>query len=193
MMSKKEFSIRNFKSTRGDSVVHQRHILLCEKYQTDSALAMITDSAEINGIDLQDPFRTTVFINNEMKVPFKIGVHKAVGGDHDFPNPGDLLCASLASCFESTVRMISNKLGIELFETKIRATAQVDVRGTLMIDKSVPVGFQSMHVDALIIAKNANEKLLNTLIKGAKHSCIVYQTIKVGFPITLHANIKIIN
>ena len=125
--------------------------------------------------------------------PFKIGVHKAVGGDHDFPNPGDLLCASLASCFESTIRMISNKLGIELIETKIKANAQIDVRGTLMIGKSVPVGFQSMHIEALIIAKNANEKRLETLIKGAKYSCIVYQTIKQGTPITLNADIKIIN
>lgn len=190
MVHKSEFSTRNLKSNRGDSVVHQRHTLLYDKYQIDAESAMITDSAEIFGIDLQDPFRTTVSINNEMKVPFRIGVHKAVGGDHDFPNPGDLLCASLASCFESTLRMISNKLGIQLFETKIRATAKVDVRGTLMIDKSVPVGFQSMHIDALIIAKNANEKLLNTLIKGAKHSCIVYQTIKKGTPITLDINIE---
>ena len=193
MMSRKEYSTKNLKSTRGGSVVHQRHILLNEKYRRDSASAWITDSAEVIGLNLQDPFRTTVSINDKMKVPFKIGVHKAVGGDHDFPNPGDLLCASLASCFESTIRLISNKLEIELIETKIRANAQVDVRGTLMIDKSVPVEFQSMHIDALIIAKNTNEKLLNTLIKGAKHSCIVYQTIKKGIPITLNADIKIKN
>lgn len=193
MMPRKEYPTKKLKFTRGGSVVHQRHILLNEKYRRDSASAWITDTAEVIGLDLQDPFRTTVSINGKMKVPFKIGVHKAVGGDHDFPNPGDLLCASLASCFESTVRMISNKLGIELFETKIRATAQVDVRGTLMIDKSVPVEFQSMHVDALIIAKNVDEKLLNTLIKGAKNSCIVYQTIKKGIPITLNTDLKIKN
>jgi uncharacterized OsmC-like protein len=126
-----------------------------------------------------------------MKTPFKIGVHKAVGGDHDFPNPGDLLCASLASCFESTIRLISNKLGINLIETKISATAQIDVRGTLMIDKSVPVEFQSMHINALVIAKNTNEKLLHVLIEGAERSCIVYQTIKKGIPISLNTNIQL--
>ncbi|EAR00335.1 OsmC family protein [Maribacter sp. HTCC2170] len=192
-MQSQEFSTRDLKSIKNSSVVHKRHLVLHEKYQKNPATAWITDSAEVNGINLQDPFRTKVSINNEMKVPFRIGVHKAVGGDHDFPNPGDLLCASLASCFESTVRMISNKLGIELFETKVRATAQVDVRGTLMIDKSVPVGFQSMHIDVLIIAKNTNEKLLHKLIEGAKRSCIVYQTIKKGIPITLNADVKIKN
>jgi uncharacterized OsmC-like protein len=192
-MYRKEYSTKNLKSTRDGSVVYQRHLVLNEKYLKDTTSAWITDSAGVIGINLRDPFRTTVSINDKMKVPFIIGVHKAVGGDHDFPNPGDLLCASLASCFESTIRLISDKLGIELIETKIRANAQVDVRGTLMIDKSVPVEFQCMHIDALIIAKNANEKLLNTLIKGAKHSCIVYQTIKKGIPITLNTDIKIKN
>lgn len=181
------------KSIKNSFVVHQRHLILHEKYQKYPVTAWITDSAEVIGINLQDPFRTTVSINDTMKIPFKIGVHKAVGGDHDFPNAGDLLCASLASCFESTIRMISNKLGVELIETKIRANAQVDVRGTLMIDKSIPVEFQSMHIDALLIAKNTNKKLLSTLIKGAKNSCIVYQTVKKGTPITLNADFRITN
>ena len=192
-MQSQEFSNRNLKSLKNSSEVHQRHLILHDKYQKNPTSAWITDSAQVVGINLSDPFRTSVSINDKMKIPFKIGVHEAVGGDHDFPNPGDLLCASLASCFESTIRMISNKLGIELYETKIKVTAQVDVRGTLMIDKSIPVGFQSMHIDALIIAKNTNEKLLNILIKGAKNSCIVYQTIKRGISITLNADFKINN
>jgi len=192
-MPNQEFSTKNTKSYKVTSIVHQRHLVLNEQYLKDSTSAWITDSAEVIGINLYDPFRTSVSINDKMKVPFKIGVHKAVGGDHDFPNPGDLLCASLASCFESTIRLISNKLKIELIETKINATAQVDVRGTLMIDKSVPVEFQSMHINALIISKNTNEKLLHKLIEGAKRSCIVYQTIKKGIPITLNAVVKIKN
>jgi uncharacterized OsmC-like protein len=192
-MQSQESQTRNLKSIKNSSVVHQRHLILYKEYQNNPASAIITDSSEVIGSNLQDPFRTSVSINDKMKVPFKIGVHKAVGGDHDFPNPGDLLCASLASCFESTIRMIANKLGIELYETKIKATAQVDVRGTLMMDKSIPVGFQSMHVEAVIIAKNTNEKRLNTLIKGAKDSCIVYQTIKRGVPITLNTDLKFTN
>ena len=192
-MQSQDFSTRNLQSIKNSSVVHQRHLILHEKYRKNPAAALITDAAVVIGINLHDPFRTSVTVNDKMKIPFKIGVHKAVGGDHDFPNPGDLLCASLASCFESTIRMISNKLGIELIETKIKANAYVDVRGTLMIDKSIPVEFQSMQIDALIRAKNTNEKLMNTLLKGAKQSCIVYQTIKKGLPITINTNIIIKN
>ncbi|MFH4968593.1 OsmC family protein [Gaetbulibacter sp. M240] len=189
-MPNQKLSTKNTKSVYDTSIVYQRHLVLNEKYLKDPASAWITDSAEIIGKNLHDPFRTLVSINDKMKVPFKIGVHKAVGGDHDFPNPGDLLCATLASCFESTIRMISNKLRIELIETKIKVNAQVDVRGTLMMDKSVPVGFQSMHIDAFIMAKNTNEKILHKLIEGAKLSCIIYQTIKKGIPITINSDVK---
>jgi len=192
-MPNQYFSSQSTKSIKDSSIVQKRHLVLYEKYQNDSTSAWITDSAEVVGMNLHDPFRTSVSINDKMKIPFKIGVHKAVGGDHDFPNPGDLLCASLASCFESTIRLIANKLKIKLIETKIYTTAQVDVRGTLMVDTSVPVEFQSIHIDALIIAKNTNEKLLHTLINGAKRSCIVYQTIQKGTPITLNTEVKIKN
>jgi uncharacterized OsmC-like protein len=177
-------------SSKNNSDVYQRQMALFQLYQHDPTLALITDSAEVIGTDLHDPFRTSVSINEKMQIPFKIGVHKAVGGDHDFPNPGDLLCAALASCFESTIRMISNRLGIQLTETRIKATAEVDVRGTLMIDKTIPVGFLSMHVEVVLVSDNINEKVLNTLLGAAKQSCIIYQTIKQGIPITLHTNFE---
>ena len=175
-MPNQYFSSKSTKSIKDSSIVHQRHLVLYEKYQNDSTSAWITDSAEVVGMNLHDPFRTSVSINDKMKIPFKIGVHKAVGGDHDFPNPGDLLCASLASCFESTIRLIANKLKIELIETKIYTTAQVDVRGTLMIDISVPVEFQSMHIDALktefvgVIALAAGEGSRVVLIANVSDS-----------------------
>lgn len=175
-------------TNKNNSVVYNRQMALAQKYHNDPALAQITDSSEVIGVNLQDPFRTLVSINEFMHVPFNIGIHKAVGGDHDFPNPGDLLCASLAACFESTLRMITNRLGIELTETKIKVTANVDVRGTLMLDTSVPVGFQSMHIDVVLIASNSNQKMLQTVIEASKRSCIIYQTLKQGIPISLNVS-----
>jgi len=167
------------------SELQQRQLQLNELYKSNSTLALITDSSEVIGINLHDPLRTSVSINDELRIPFNVGVHRAVGGDHDFPNPGDILCAALASCFESTIRMISNRLNIELLETRVKASAQIDVRGTLMIDKSIPVGFQTMHVDVVIVAQARSKNLLETLIRAAEHSCVIYQTIKQGIPITI--------
>jgi uncharacterized OsmC-like protein len=190
-MSNQKFSIKHsLEPKKNNSEVFQRQMVLAEMYQNDPSLALITDSSEVIGTNLHDPFRTLVSVNDKMQIPFKVGVHKAVGGDHDFPNPGDILCAALAACFESTVRMIANRLGIEIVETRVKASAKVDVRGTLMIDKSVPVGFQSMHLEVVLVTHNLNESLLNTLIGGAKHCCIVFQTIKQGIPTTLNVNFE---
>ena len=172
-----------------DSVVFQRHQRLAERYQGDPQQAMITDMAEIRGSNLDDPFRSEVTINDELQVPFRVGVHRAVGGDHDFPNPGDILCAALASCFETTLRMIANRLQIELEATQVKATALVDVRGTLMLNTTVPVNFQSMNLEVKVKGKAINDKVMNTLVKGAKHCCIVYQTIRKGIPVNVDIEI----
>lgn len=166
------------------SEVHRRQMELNKLYVANPNKALIVDSAVVIGQNLSDPFRTEVLINSEFKVPMKVGVHRAVGGDHDYPNPGDILCASLAACVESTMRMIANRLEIELFETKIEVTANIDVRGTLIIDKSVPVGFQSMHIAMEIGARNISDKMIHTLVNATKRSCVVYQTLKKGLTIT---------
>jgi uncharacterized OsmC-like protein len=172
------------KIRRNKSEVYKRQMELNKLYVSDSNTALIVDSAIVLGKNLSDPFRTEVLINSELKVPMKVGVHRAVGGDHDYPNPGDILCASLAACFESTLRMIASRLEIELFETKIEVTANIDVRGTLIIDKTVPVGFQSIHIAMEIGARNLSDKMIHTLVNATKRSCVVYQTLKKGLPIT---------
>ena len=180
--------LRKVKLLKNQSPVLLRHTKLGKKYKANPSTAMITDKAEVVGSDFHDPFRTTVVMNNELNTPFRVGVHRAVGGDHDYPNPGDMLCATLASCLESTLRMIANRYSITLTKTKVSVSAKVDVRGTLRIDLATPVEFQSMHVDLVVEAKGLNKKVLRTLIQGAKKSCIIYQTLKKGTPITIGIN-----
>ena len=172
------------------SEVSQRQKQLTELYNSNPSLALITDSSEVIGVNLEDPFRSSVSISDDHHVPFKVGIHRAVGGDHDFPNAGDILCAALAICFETTIRMISNRLNIELSETRVKASAKVDVRGTLMIDKSVPVGFQSMHLDVVVVSPTPNQKKMHIVLGAAEKSCIIYQTIKQGIPITITSSFE---
>ena len=173
------------------SIIKERQQPLMEKYIENPDAAFITDMAMIEGKNLDDPLHTSVTINEELKVDFPIGVHRAVGGDHDFPNSGDLLCAALASCFDTALRMIANRLDITLIKTKIIATAQVDVRGTLQVKKDVPVGFQSMGLEIEITVLNSVQtELTDRLLKATERSCIVLQTLLRGTPV--HVNSKII-
>jgi len=176
---------------KNKSEVTQRHQLLKEEYNRDPGKAMIVDNAVVKGSMLNDPFRSEVEINNETKTKLRTGLHRGVGGDHDYPNPGDILCASLASCMEGTIRMIANRLEIELTHTKVEVKAYVDVRGTLMFDKTVPVGFQRMEMDVELAAKQVSEKILKTLYRAGKRSCVVYQTLKPNLKI--ENNLKVLS
>jgi uncharacterized OsmC-like protein len=175
---------------KNQSEVKQRQNALTDLYLDDPSLAFITHSSEVIGANLHDPFRTSATVSDDMQVPFKVGIHRAVGGDHDFPNPSDMLCAALASCFESTVRLIANRLDIQLTETRVTASAHVDVRGTLMIDKSISVGYQSMSLDVVLVSNAPNQKIMNVLLRAAEQSCIVYQTMKQGVPITFTSRLE---
>ena len=112
-------------------------------------------------------------------ISIPVGVHAAVGGLHDAPTPGDLLCAALAACQDSAVRMVANILGVELTELEVRVTAAADVRGAMAMDPSVPVGFLSITCDVRLKAKEGTSPdLLGKLTVAAERCCVVQQTLK---------------
>ena len=154
------------------------------KYREAPESAMIVDHAKTTGKTASDPFHSVVEPMDGCGVSIPVGVHGAVGGLHDAPTPGDLLCAALAACQDSAVRMVANLLGIELLELEVRVTASVDVRGTMAMDASVPVGFQSMTCDVRMKAKEGTTPdLLQRLQIAAERCCVVQQTLKSPPPV----------
>jgi uncharacterized OsmC-like protein len=96
-----------------------------------------------------------------------------------------MLCAALAACQDSEVRMVANRLGIELIALEVRVTAQVDVRGALGMEAQVPVGFQSMTCDVhLEVKEGTPAKLLDVLRSAAQRCCVVQQTLHQPPPVT---------
>ena len=84
------------------------------RYRHTPELATVTDHARTCGGALDDPFRTEVEPMDGCGVVVPIGTHAAVGGPHEAPTPGDMLCAALAACQDSAVRMVANLLGVKL-------------------------------------------------------------------------------
>lgn len=153
-------------------------------YETAPSQALITDHARTSGDSPGDPFHLNVEPMDGCGILVPIGTHAAVGGPHDAPTPGDMLCAALASCQDSTFRMIANILGVELAHLEVKVTAIVDVRGTLMMDPGVPVGFQSISCDVHYSAKEGTPPaLLRKLESVAQHCCVVQQTLKSPPPV----------
>ena len=139
---------------------------LAKSYKQDPLQAMITDSASSHckQANMFDPLHGKVTAGGYV-IP--IAVHSAVGGDSDGPVPGDLLCAALASCVDSTIRIVANRLGLVLNSVDVRVTGEVDVRGTLCLQPEIPVGFQTMHLSVLLNATlGSNQKLIAALFQA---------------------------
>ncbi len=166
------------------SVVFEAQKPLKESYVKDPGLAMVIDHAKTSSEDAEDPYHSIVEPMDGCGVLVPVGVHAAVGGKHDAPTPGDLLCAALAACQDSAIRMVANLMGIELLYLEVNVTATADVRGTLMMDKMVPVGFQKMECEVKMKVKEGTEpRKIERLQSAAKACCVVQQTLKSPPPV----------
>lgn len=152
------------------------------RYREAPAEALITDCACTLYDADRDAFHGQVIPGGRRRdAVFDFGIHNAVGGYHDQANPGDLLCAALASCFDSTLRMIAERMGVMVQEVRVDVRAQVDVRGTLAVNREIPVGFQSMHCNVLLrVAPGTPGRVVDQLLKATERSCVVLQTLRPG-------------
>ena len=161
------------------NAVYKSQASLRAQYAETPALAMVTDEARTGGIDPSDPFHSLVEPMRGSGVHVPCGVHRAVGGPYDAPCPGDLLCAALAACQDSSIRMVANLMGIELIALAVQVQATVDVRGALGIDMDVPVGFQSVTCNIHLEAKEGTPpEMLQHLRMAAQRCCVVGQTLQ---------------
>lgn len=158
--------------------VFDRQIPLRQRYQADPAAALVVDRARTLGNDSGDPFHSIVMPMPQCGIAIPVGVHQAIGGLHDAPTPGDILCAALAACQDSSVRMVANILGITLESLEVEVTGDVDVRGTLAMNAEVPVGFRAIRSVVRLKAREGTEpRLLDKLRIAAERSCVVRQTL----------------
>jgi uncharacterized OsmC-like protein len=150
-------------------------------YKTEPDAAWIFDHATTTDAEVpaDHPIHSHVVCGQGVLVDIPVCVHKAVGGESDFPNPGDILAAALASCFDLVIRMIANLKGIHLTHLKVHVSFGVDVRGTLMTGENVPVGFQTADIKVELKTGYAvPEAQLNALLDAAESSCVILQTLR---------------
>jgi uncharacterized OsmC-like protein len=153
---------------------------------------MITDRGRTVAGTAYDPFHGQVVPGSQdYGVQWAFGIHSAVGGYHDGPNPGDLLCAALAACLDSTLRIIAERLGVALRQLAVDVTADVDVRGTLVLDRAVPVGFQRMRCRVSLEPEQGTDPArLQKLLAAAEHSCVNLQTLRAGVPVETSVDVS---
>jgi len=163
------------------SSISDRQLPLRKRYHDTPEAALVHDHART--VDAQvpadHPIHGHVVCGEGIPLDIPVSVHKAVGGESDFPCPGELLAAALASCLDTAIRMIANLKEIKLSHLEVQVRLGADVRGALMTGEGVPVGFQSAHMKVDLRTEcDLPEPHLNALINAAERSCVILQTLR---------------
>jgi uncharacterized OsmC-like protein len=104
--------------------------------------------------------------------------HSGVGGVGTAPCSGDLLLGALAACAQVTCQMVAVASGIPTERIEVTVDGEVDLRGTLGIDRNVPVGFESIRLRIEIDAPEASQEQLDSLLEKTHRYCVVLQTLE---------------
>lgn len=109
--------------------------------------------------------------------PVRAGLHPATGGDGSDACSGDLLFDALVACMGVTLRSVATALNVPIEAAVIRAEATFDVRGTLGVDRDVPVGMGPTIVTAELVT-TADDETLDRLGRTAERYCVVGQSLR---------------
>ncbi|MDR3703854.1 MAG: OsmC family protein [Candidatus Sulfopaludibacter sp.] len=144
---------------------------LKERYRSQPDAALITLKAEGRiGEHVTCSIQTG-------KALVEAGLHPATGGPGAFACSGDMLLEALAACAGVTMASVATSIGVNLRGGTVRAEGDLDFRGTLGVDKDVPVGFQQIRLQFELDTDATAEQLV-TLQRLTERYCVVYQTLR---------------
>jgi uncharacterized OsmC-like protein len=109
--------------------------------------------------------------------PVRAGLHPATGGDGSDACSGDLLLEAVLACAGVTLRSVATAMGLDLGDVRLRAEASFDARGTLGMDRAVPVGIQDLEVVAEV-GGEVDEAALDRLARSTERYCVVGQSLR---------------
>ncbi|NJK87487.1 MAG: OsmC family peroxiredoxin, partial [Bacteroidales bacterium] len=71
---------------------------------------------------------------------------------------------------------LATSIEFDLEEATVNAEGDIDFRGTLAVDRAVPVGFKEFRIKTILKTKETDERIA-TLLKLTERYCIVHQTL----------------
>ena len=108
--------------------------------------------------------------------PVQAGLHPAAGGDGSDACSGDMLLEALVACAGVTFRSVATSFGVDVGDATVTATSTFDVRGTLGVDRTVPVGIGPVEV-VVEIEGAVDDETLAKLARTTERYCVVGQSL----------------
>jgi uncharacterized OsmC-like protein len=145
---------------------------LKEKYRSDPGSSRITLTAK--GSQTATPLSCSVDIGRAI---YQAEAHTGVGGAGTAACSGDLLLGALAACAQLTCQLVATAMGIATERIEVTVSGDMDLSGTLGINKEVPVGFEKIRATFDIEAPQATPEQLKALQEKTEQYCVVFQTL----------------
>jgi uncharacterized OsmC-like protein len=105
------------------------------------------------------------------------GLHPATGGSGELACSADMLLEALVACAGVTLRAVATASGVTLRGGRVIAEGTWDARGTLGIDRGVPVGLTDI-VLRFEIDSDADPAKLERMVQTTERYCVILQTLR---------------
>jgi uncharacterized OsmC-like protein len=151
---------------------------LKKRYRDDPEASRITLRAQASETDT--PISCSVDVGQAIS---EAQAHTGVGGAGTAACSGDMLLGALAACAQLTCQMVATAMGIETERIEVSVEGDLDLRGTLGIDKQVPAGFETIRLSFDVEAPKASNEQLASLIEKTERYCTVLQTLRRPPPV----------
>lgn len=145
---------------------------LKEQYRSDPGSARTPLRARA---DFRDPGITCTV--DGWAGPARAGLHRATGGDGADACSADMLLEALVACAGVTLRSVATAMGLTVHSATVVADGAFDARGTLGLDRHVPVGVQEVVV-TVDIDSDADDEALERLARSTERYCVVGQSLR---------------
>ncbi len=105
------------------------------------------------------------------------GLHPIAGGDGTRACSADMLLEALVACAGVTLSAVATAMGVALRGGKIVAEGTWDARGTLGVDRAVPVGVTDIAL-TFQLETDAPPETVERLVATTERYCVILQTLK---------------
>ena len=109
--------------------------------------------------------------------------HVGVGGAGTAACSGDLLLGALAACAQLTCQMVATAMGLDVRSVNVTVDGDLDLRGTLGLDREVGAGFDAIRLKFAVDAPDVSDEDLASLFEKTERYCTVLQTMTTPPPI----------
>lgn len=104
------------------------------------------------------------------------GLHRAAGGTGEHTCSADMLLEALVACAGVTLAAVATAMAVPIRGAVVVAEGRWDARGTLGVDRDVPVGLTDLSL-RFELDTDADEATVDRLVTLAERYCVIAQTL----------------